>query len=277
VPLRVDGAHTRPSRWYNHPVIAPSSGQQTPAAASEATTYSAMIPDRTLLCSRYSGDEPSGPWWSYRGSQQDRHGVVIDWDLSISSGDGQDAEGGEHHRCRNADRSDRQPLGNPAPNEHSWNIGQHHAESGTDDHPIELLEPCGESDRRDLRFITDFRDEKSAERRAERPERLMARSPASYLSGNSAHTATLRNESPSIHRIPGPLSTSPKKVPAKPAAAWLATVAKKIPKMIGTGRRKRAASIKERICVLSPISARPTTMVDTKKASTRVLSGLGGR
>src|SRR3974377_1180456 len=53
-------------------------------------------------------------------------------------------------------------------------------------------------------------------------------------------------------------------------------VAKKIPKMIGTGRRNRAASIKERICVLSPISARPTTMVDTKKASTGCCRGRAG-
>src|SRR6516162_3783883 len=51
------------------------------------------------------------------------------------------------------------------------------------------------------------------------PERLIARSSPSYLSGNSAHTATLKNESPSTHRIHGPLSTPPKKVPAKPAAA----------------------------------------------------------
>jgi hypothetical protein len=36
--------------------------------------------------------------------------------------------------------------------------------------------------------------------------------------------------------------------------------------MIGTGRRKRPASIRDKICVLSPISARPTTMVDTRKA-----------
>ena len=34
--------------------------------------------------------------------------------------------------------------------------------------------------------------------------------------------------------------------------------AKRIPKMIGTGRRKRPASIRDKICVLSPISARPT-------------------
>jgi hypothetical protein len=54
-------------------------------------------------------------------------------------------------------------------------------------------------------------------------------------------------------------------------------VASKIPKMIGTGRRKRAASIRERMCLLSPISARPTAMVDTKKASTGVPSGSGGR
>src|SRR6202008_4577663 len=109
------------------------------------------------------------------------------------------------------------------------------------------------------------------------PERLIARSLPSYLSGNSAHTATLRNESPNIHRVHGPLSRPPKKVPAKPAAAWLAMVANKIPKMIGTGRRKRAVSIKERIWVLSPISARPTTMVDTKKASTGVRRGWAGK
>ena len=53
-------------------------------------------------------------------------------------------------------------------------------------------------------------------------------------------------------------------------------VANKIPKMIGTGRKKRAASIKERICVLSPISATPTTMVDTKKASTGFCRGRAG-
>jgi len=56
------------------------------------------------------------------------------------------------------------------------------------------------------------------------------------LSGNSAHTATLRKEIPRIQRIYGPLSKLPKNVPARPAAAWFASVAKRIPKMIGTGR-----------------------------------------
>ena len=37
--------------------------------------------------------------------------------------------------------------------------------------------------------------------------------------------------------------------------------------MIGTGRLNRAARIRDRICVLSPISASPTTSVDTRKAS----------
>jgi hypothetical protein len=56
------------------------------------------------------------------------------------------------------------------------------------------------------------------------------------LSGNSAHTATLRKEIPRIQRIHGPLSKLPNNVPARPAAASFASVANRIPKMIGAGR-----------------------------------------
>ena len=41
-----------------------------------------------------------------------------------------------------------------------------------------------------------------------------------------------------------------------------------MPRTIGHGRRKRAASISARSCVLSPISASATTPVDTRKACT---------
>jgi hypothetical protein len=37
--------------------------------------------------------------------------------------------------------------------------------------------------------------------------------------------------------------------PTTPAAARFANVAKRIPKMIGAGRRKRAVSVNNRICV----------------------------
>jgi hypothetical protein len=52
-------------------------------------------------------------------------------------------------------------------------------------------------------------------------------------------------------------------------------VAKKIPAMMGTGRLKRAASKKASSCVLSPISAKATTPVDTQKDSMNVTM-LGG-
>ena len=54
----------------------------------------------------------------------------------------------------------------------------------------------------------------------------------------------------------------------------MAMVANRMPKIIGVGRWKRAASIKDRICVLSPISARPTTMVETRNASTGSANGV---
>jgi hypothetical protein len=43
------------------------------------------------------------------------------------------------------------------------------------------------------------------------PDRLIPLSSPSYLSGNSAHTATLRKEIPRVQRIPRPLSKLPKK------------------------------------------------------------------
>jgi hypothetical protein len=45
--LRAEGAHARPSRWYNHPVMAPSNSQNNPAAANDATTNSATMPEGT--------------------------------------------------------------------------------------------------------------------------------------------------------------------------------------------------------------------------------------
>ena len=51
-----------------------------------------------------------------------------------------DAERGEHHRCRYADRSDGS-LSAILSLRAQLEAGEHHAESGTDDNRIELLEP----------------------------------------------------------------------------------------------------------------------------------------
>ena len=139
-------------------------------------------------------------------------GVVAAWTRSsITPGDGQDAERGKHHRGRYTDRSHRQLIGDPVRNEDSWNIGEHHAQSGARDNRKELLEPCSKASRGDLRLIADFRDEKGTEIAVNAAERLIDRSLPSYLSRNSAHTATLSSESPSIHRIHGTLSMARKR------------------------------------------------------------------
>ena len=90
-------------------------------------------------------------------------------------------------------------------------LARHHAQSGARDNRKELLEPCSKASRGDLRLIADFRDEKGTEIAVNAAERLIDRSLPSYLSRNSAHTATLSSESPSIHRIHGTLSTARKR------------------------------------------------------------------
>jgi hypothetical protein len=68
---------------------------------------------------------------------------------------------------------------------------------------MELLETGSEADPRDLRLC--HRSEKEGEGVAvNAPVRLIDLSLLSYLSGNSAHTATLKKEGPRIHRIQGP-------------------------------------------------------------------------
>ena len=60
----------------------------------------------------------------------------------------------------------------------------------------------------------------------------------------------------------------PSQAPASPASVWLASVATTMARMIGTGRRKRAASTMASSWVLSPSSDSATSPVETKKAST---------
>jgi hypothetical protein len=88
--------------------------------------------------------------------------------LAISSDDGHDAEYSKHYRCRYTDCSYRQPPGNPVPYQYGRHICEHHAESSANDDRVELIKAGGETDRRDLRLITDLRDEESTERRAKR-------------------------------------------------------------------------------------------------------------
>ena len=55
--------------------------------------------------------------------------------------------------------------------------------------------------------------------------------------------------------------------PIQPARKWLARVATRMPRMIGTLCFSFAARTKERSWVLSPISARATMEVETRSAS----------
>lgn len=193
-----------------------------------------------------------------------------------ASGEAHDTEDGKHDRGGDADGSNSKPVGYPVANDNRRDVRQHHAECRPDDHRIKQLEARGETDCRYLCLVADLGEKEGNEGRRKRPCAADCLAVALVLSGNSAQTAMLRKEIPRIQRIDGPVIKPPKKIPTRPAAAWLASVAKKMPKMIGSGRRKRADSIKDRICVLSPISARPTTMVETRNASMEQPSGSGG-
>src|SRR5208282_101349 len=118
----------------------------------------AEILERTGIAAGQRGLRPSRS--AYHPRQ--RHSVSTS---PAASDEGQGTERGKHHRGRYPDRSYRQLLGDPVPNEDSRNIGEHHAESRADDNRAELLEPRGEANRGDLRLIPDFRDEKGTESR----------------------------------------------------------------------------------------------------------------
>jgi len=75
------------------------------------------------------------------------------------------------------------------------------------------------------------------------------------------------NEAPRIQRnICGPMKVVTQ-APTAPARPWLTSVATKMPRTIGQGLRKRAANTNASSWVLSPISAKATMAVETKKAS----------
>ena len=92
---------------------------------------------------------------------------------------------------------------------------------------------------------------------------------ASSLSGTSIHAAMARNARPTIQRSTSGPSACMTQPPTAPAAAWLASVATRMPAMMGSGRRNLAASTIASSWVLSPISPRATTPVETRKACNR--------
>ncbi len=98
-------------------------------------------------------------------------------------------------------------------------------------------------------------------------------SSASSLSGRSAQSATAKNDSATSHRSTSDGTNERNRLPRKPASAWLASVATRMPAMIGSGFRKRAASTSASNCVLSPISPSATTPVETRKASMGIGQG----
>src|SRR5437764_402388 len=83
-----------------------------------------------------------------------------------------------------------------------------------------------------------------------------------------------RKDSPKTQRKSRGSMAPRNQIPAAAAIARFARVADVIPRMIGSGRRYRAASMSERSWVLSPISPIATSAAVTKNASTG-LSFLG--
>ena len=61
--------------------------------------------------------------------------------------------------------------------------------------------------------------------------------PSSALSGIRHQTAMARNMTPRIQRIASGPSQAATAAPAQAASAWLASVATRMPRMMGTGRR----------------------------------------
>jgi hypothetical protein len=92
-------------------------------------------------------------------------------------------------------------------------------------------------------------------------------SSASISSGTMIQAAMPMKARPSTQRITSGPSSLLTSAPTAAAKAWLAMVAARMPNTIGSGRRKRAASRKASNWVLSPISARATMPVETRKAS----------
>src|SRR6185369_6315842 len=99
---------------------------------------------------------------------------------------------------------------------------------------------------------------------------LPARSFSSFSSnrsGISAQPAIAMKAIARIQRIrSGPMACM-SHAPTAPAAAWLRSVAVKIPATIGHGRLKRVARTSERSWVLSPISAIATIPAEISSAS----------
>jgi len=99
------------------------------------------------------------------------------------------------------------------------------------------------------------------------PKRASGVSSSSRSSGTMIHAAMPRKAMPSTQRMTSGPSRRLTRAPTAAANAWLATVETRMPATMGSGRRKRAASRKASNWVLSPISARATMPVETRKAS----------
>jgi hypothetical protein len=154
-----------------------------------------------------------------------------------ASNERQHCEHIKHDSSRDTNERDRQFVGQTVPNRDGRNVGEHHAKGRTDDDRVKMLEPSRETDSGDLRLIADLGEKESDQCRGEAPQRGRLQLSSATLSGNSAQIATLKKVAPRIQRIHGPSSKLPTKAPVAPAAAWLARVATRIPKMIGNGRR----------------------------------------
>jgi len=151
--------------------------------------------------------------------------------------------------------------------QHGRHVGDHHAERGAGDHRQQGTELRGQCHGGDLRLVAGLRQEEADEGGEEGAAPPIGRRRLLVeLVGTSTHTAIAAKETATIQRNQPP-PMLPTQVPASPASVWLASVATRMARMIGTGWRKRAASTMASSWVLSPSSDRATISVETRKAS----------
>ncbi len=129
------------------------------------------------------------------------------------------------------------------------------------------LEAGGKRHRGDLRLVADLDQEEGDQRRQEGAGLARRLRALVGLVGIRHQPAMTMKVAASTQRIVSGPTQAATAAPIQAASAWLARAAQRMPRMIGTGLRYRAASIRARSCVLSPISATATRAVETKNAS----------
>ena len=143
----------------------------------------------------------------------------------------EDERGGDAHGL--ALESARRRLAD----QHDGHVGEQHAERGAEHRRRQRVEAGREHHRRDLRLVADLGQEEHDRGDAEHTpaRRSGGGSPSSSVSGFNAHSATAKNDSATAQRSTSGGNAVRPKLPSQPASAWLASVAARMPAMIGSG------------------------------------------